>query len=115
MKVIDDADIDSFDRVKTCRNIVAHRLFATLGSEGMPPDFEQCFHEMVAILHKIDVWWITEVEIPTNPEFDGREIGEDGIRSGRVMGLQMLCDIALGDEKRSRFYFDEFRKRFGGS
>jgi hypothetical protein len=30
---------------------------------------------------------------------------------GRVMGLQLLCDIALGDEDRSRLYIEEFRKQ----
>jgi hypothetical protein len=110
MKAIDDADIGAFDRVKTCRNLLSHKLFSFLGSEGLPPDFEQCFHEMVALLHKIDVWWIKNVEIPTNPDFDGKEIDYGGIRSGRVMGLQLLCDIALGDPHKSRFYYEQFRK-----
>lgn len=114
MHAINDADIGAYDRVKTCRNILAHRLLATLGSEGMPPDFEKCFSEMVALLHKIEVWWIKEVEIPTNPDFDGKDIDEDGIMSGRVMGIQLLCDIAFGDEEKSRFYYEEFRKRSEG-
>ena len=33
------------------------------------------------------------------------------ILPGPVMGLQMLFDVALGSEERSRFYYDEFRKR----
>jgi hypothetical protein len=114
MHAINDADIAAFGRVKTCRNILAHRLLATLGSDGMPPAFEKCFQEMVALLHKIEVWWIREVEIPTNPDFDGQEVDEDGIMPGPIMVLRLLCDIALGDEKTSRYYFDEFRKRAGG-
>lgn len=31
------ADIAGFDRVKTCRNHLAHRLLQFLGTEGMPP------------------------------------------------------------------------------
>ena len=107
-------DIGAFDRVKTCRNILAHRLLATLGSEGMPPDFEKCFEEMVALLDKIETWWIKEVEIPINSDLDGQDIDEDGIMSGRVMGIRLLCDIALGDEKTCQFYYDEFRKRAQG-
>jgi len=90
---------------------LAHRLFSMLGSEVTPPDFAKRFQEMAALLRKIEVWWIKEVEIPTNPDFDGQEISENGIVPGRVMGLQLLCDIALGDEDRSRFYIEEFRKR----
>jgi hypothetical protein len=111
MKAIDAADLESFDRVKHCRNRLSHSLLALLGSEGLPPDFEQCFHEMVALLHKIDAWWIINVEVPTNPDFDGQEIDESGVQSGRVMGIRLLCDIALGDSQTSRFYYDHFRKQ----
>lgn len=111
MNGIDNADVHAFDRVKACRNTLAHELFSMLGSDGLPPDFEKCFHDMVALLRKIEVWWITNVEIPTSPDYDGIDIDEDGIVPGRLIGIQLLCDIALGDEERSRFYYDEFRKR----
>lgn len=113
MHAIDDGDVATFDRVKDCRNSLAHRLLSTLRSEGLPPDFERCFNDMIALLRKIEVWWITNVEIPTNPDFDGREIEEDEIVPGPVMGMQLLLDIALGDHERSRFYYDELRKRTG--
>ncbi len=113
MNAIDNEDIASFDRIKNCRNVLAHRLFATLSSEGLPSNFEKCFHEMVSLLRKVEVWWIKEVEITTDPDFDGQEIDEDDIQPGRVLGLQLLCDIALGDAERSRLYFDEFQRRAG--
>ena len=65
----------------------------------------------MALLRKIEVWWVKEVEIPTDPDFNDQEINEDGIVPGRLMSLQILCDIALGGEKKSRFYFDAFRKQ----
>lgn len=114
MHAIDDGDLAAFDRVKACRNTLAHKLFSTLGSEGLPPDFEQCFNDMVALLRKIEVWWITNVEIPTNPDYDGQDIDEGGIVPGPVMSIQLLWDIALGDDERSRFYYNEFHKRSGG-
>ena len=111
MNAIDDADIESFECIKSCRNDLAHRLFSIIGSDFAPPDFARRFQEMATLLRKIEVWWIKEVEIPTNPDFDGQEISDDGIVPGRSIGLQLLCDIALGDETRSRFYFKEFRKQ----
>jgi len=109
--IIDEADVAAFERVKACRNTLAHELLQQLCSGKLPSDFEKCFQEMVALLHKIELWWITEVEIPTNPDFDDQEIDVDGIIPGRVMVLQLLCDIALGSDERSRFYYEEFRKR----
>ena len=112
---IDDADLATFERVKRCRNTLAHELLSVLSSRGLPDDYGQCFADMVALLRKIEVWWIVNVEIPTNPDFDGsEEIDEDGIMPGPIMSMRLLMDIALGDEKEARFYYDEFRKQAGG-
>ena len=68
--------------------------------------------QIQASLHDGDMLrWIKEVEIPAIPDFDGKEIDEREIMPGRVIGLQVLCDIALGDEEKSRVYFDELRRR----
>ncbi|NKE72845.1 hypothetical protein [Candidatus Manganitrophus noduliformans] len=109
MNAINDHDLSTFDRVKACRNTLAHKLFSALGTEGLPADFEQCFTDMVSLLRKIEVWWITNVDIPTNPDYDGSDIDEDGLIPGPVMGMQLLFDIALGDDKQSKFYYNQFR------
>jgi len=114
MDAIGEADVAIFNRAKACRNKLAHDLLSTLGSEGLPGDFDECFTEMVALLRKVEVWWITNVEIPTDPDFDGRDVDEEGIVPGPIMIIQLLCDIALGDGERSQFYYDEFRKQSKG-
>lgn len=114
LKVIDELDLNTFDRVKKCRNTLAHNLFSVLASDGLPSEFEQCFADMVTLVRKIEVWWIVNVEIPCNPDYYGVDVDEDGIVPGPVMGMQLLMDIALGDEEKSRFYYDEFRKRTAG-
>lgn len=114
MKAIDDADLAAFDQVKTCRNKLAHDLLSTLASNGLFDDYAECFNDMIALLHKIEVWWITEVEIPTNPDLDGKEIDYNGIIPGPIMSMRLLCDIALGSDEQSRFYLEEFRKRTSG-
>jgi hypothetical protein len=111
MGAIDDADIATFMRVKNCRNRLAHELFSLIGSEGLPPDLPQRFEELIILVRKIGVWWVMNVEIPTNPEFDGKEVNPDEVTPGRLMGPRLLCDIALGDDKTSRYYLDELRKR----
>jgi hypothetical protein len=107
---IDEADLVKFDRIKNCRNQLAHNLFSILAAEGMPSDFDSTLQQMVALLHKIELWWITEVEIPTNPDFDEKDVDVAGIVPGRIMGLQWMCDIALGDEKKSRHYYELFKQ-----
>jgi hypothetical protein len=111
MHAIDDGDIEIFNRVKTCRNTLAHNLISTLSSEGLPSNYEKCFSDMIALLRKIEVWWIINVEIPTNPDLDDSEVDEAGIVPGSIMVMQLLMDIALGDDERSRFYIEKFSKQ----
>ena len=110
---IDAHDLATFENAKACRNILAHELLELLGSEGLPVNFDQCVTEIVVLLRKIEMWWIVNVEIPTNPEYDGVEVDEAKVLPGPVMSMQVLMDIALGDEERSRSYYDEFRRRTG--
>lgn len=67
--------------------------------------------EMVGLLRKIELRWIRNVETPSDPGFDGQEVKEDEIHPGSVLALQLLCDIALGSDEESRFYYEEFRRR----
>ena len=107
---IDEADITTFDEIRKTRNTIAHEIPQML-TRGIPDDYLMRFHEMVNLLAKIEKWWIVNVEIPTDPDFDSEEIDEEGILPGPVMTIRLLLDIALGSEQESKYYFDEFLKR----
>ena len=109
-QAIDESDVAVFDRIRQTRNEIAHEITQML-TRGIPDDLLLRFHEMVDLLAKIEKWWIVNVEIPTNPDFDGEEIDEEGIMPGPVMTIRLLLDIALGSEQESKYYFDEFLKR----
>jgi hypothetical protein len=104
---IDDDDVATFERAKACRNEITHGINQVL-SGGLPADLPDRFTEMVALVDKIGRWWVVNVEIPTNPDFDGEEIDEAGIVPGPTIGLRLLMDIALGTEEESQFYITEF-------
>jgi len=108
---ITDADIETFEQSKEYRNLLAHEL-ARLLMEGLPQDFSKRFQGMVMLLDKIEKWWIVNVDIPTNPDFDeAGEIDEENIIPGTVINLQMILDIALGPDERAYSYISEFKKR----
>jgi hypothetical protein len=115
MRAIDDADVLAFEQVQSCRNTLAHKLLSTLGSEGLPGDFEKSFSKMVVLLRKVEVWWITNVEMTIDQDLGGRDVDEDKIVPGRILTIQLLLDIALGDEGASRLYYEEFRKKTAAS
>lgn len=110
MEVVEDQDIDDFNKIKNCRNELAHEITSFV-SKGARIDPLPLFSTMTELLHKIEKWWILNVEIPTDPEFDDEEINEEEILPGKVMILRLLTDIALGSEEESKFYYTEFNKR----
>jgi hypothetical protein len=113
-EAITDDDIKKFGEIKEYRNLLAHEITKML-TEGLPSDFTDRFNDMVELLDKIEKWWIINVEIPTNPDFDGKydEIDEKEIISGLVMSLRMMIDVALGSDEKAKFYINEYKKIIG--
>jgi hypothetical protein len=64
---------------------------------------------MVALLRKVETWWIKNVDIPINSDFDGQTVEDQEIIPGPVMGLQLLRDVALGSEDESRKHLQALR------
>ena len=94
-EAVDEADLQTFEQLKKIRNQLAHKLFAVVTGQTESEHTAQ-FPVLVALLRKIELWWIVNVEIPTNPDFDGQEIDRAGIVPGIVLSLQMLIEVASG-------------------
>lgn len=108
---IDPSDVEAFENAKRCRNSLAHELLSTVASKGLPDDFGEHIDNIVELLRKIEVWWIVNVDLATDPEYVGREVNENEILPGPVMMLRLLWQIALGDEEKASYFYDEFMKR----
>lgn len=93
---IDDEDLLTFEKLKSTRNLLAHQLFVVVTGQ-VDSGHETQFDDLVKLLRKIGVWWVVNVEIPTNPDYDGKEIDEEGIVPGAVLTLQMLIQVASGN------------------
>lgn len=110
MEAINDNDIRTFDKIRKCRNDITHEIINYI-SKGAKTNPLPLFNLTIDLLHKIEKWWILNIEILINPDFNGKEINEDDIVPGKIMTLRLLLDIALGSEEESRFYYDEFIKK----
>ncbi len=62
------------------------------------------FPDLITLLKKVETWWILNVEIPTNEDFDGAEIDEAEVIPGRIMTLRTMLDVALGSEAEANAY-----------
>lgn len=95
-QAIDEDDIKTFEQLKKTRNLLAHQLFAVVTGQADSDHIAQ-FSVLVELLRKIEVWWVVNVEIPINPDYDGAEIDVDGIVPGSILALQMLLEVVAGN------------------
>jgi hypothetical protein len=110
--VISESDASAFERVKRCRNHLAHRLFHVLASGGLPPDFEERLGEMVGLVGKIEEWWFRNVEVALMDDVpDGVDL--DGALSGKQVMIAILARVALSPGEDAEQFLRAFRAATG--
>lgn len=68
---------------------------------------------MIDLLVKMDQWWIREIEIPTNPDFDDIELTEEDYEksmSGNMIILSLILPILEGDTSKMEYVYEGFRE-----
>lgn len=108
MSAIDDADIADAHRAREHRNALSHKLQDFLLAADLEIDLG-ILESLCKLLAKIDRWWIREVEMTTNPDFDGVEVADEDITSGTMWFLSTMMRIAYGED--SAEYWEDFRNR----
>lgn len=103
-----DADFEVADRARQHRNELAHDLpsFITRATHNVDTAL---MGELCELLRKIDLWWIRNIEIPTNPDFDDVDtdsIPDSEIHSGNMIFLGMVFDIVSGNDDGAMKFFD---------
>ncbi len=107
---INDGDIESFNELRKCRNKLSHELM-TLLFDGLQSEISEKFVELLNLRIKIEKWWIINIEIPTNPDFDSsKEVSEDDVLTSSQALNQIILDILSGDEEKASFYLNEMKK-----
>ena len=89
-----EGEVEDVEKIRDYRNKVAHELLDFL----VDSDFELDLNYLVQIrdiLEKVDIWWVKEIEIPVNQDFDNIEVKDSDIKSGKMVVLDYLLSIAL--------------------
>lgn len=95
-EAIDDDDLTTFEQLKNTRDILAHKLFNVVTGD-ITSTHETQYSDLVTLLHKIDLWWIVNYEIPLNPDIDKQYIDESGIVPSSVLMLNIIIQVASGN------------------
>ncbi|MBA3696543.1 MAG: hypothetical protein H0W85_07250 [Methylotenera sp.] len=106
--VLTQDDLIKLEKLKSIRNSLAHNL-SLLVTAGEDFDHVNAFNDAVELIHKVEKWWILNVEIPTNPDFDNQEIDEDEIVCGPVLSLQ-LCSRFFQEMKSYYKFTNKIKK-----
>ncbi len=97
---IDLTDVETFDKIKACRNLLAHQLLNVVSTSGLPSDFEERFEQIAKLLRKIEIWWIRNFE-----DVDER-VADDQIMPGRCVSLDILYRVAI---EGNRYFYDAIK------
>lgn len=100
MGAISETDINKYDDVRNFRNKIAHELLDLMSvktAENLEK-MNQHFTTMLELLRKIETYWILNVDIPCNPDFDGKEISVKDVFPGPVVAMEMLMNEALSQK-----------------
>jgi hypothetical protein len=109
--VIDELDEMVIRTVKDIRNSLAHELRDIIGG-SKPTEFANHFGPLMGLVNKIEKWWIINVEIHTNPDYDGVIIDDDNVIPGTAWMMDLLVQIALGDGDEAWKLHREFQEHW---
>lgn len=87
--VLTEQDFQEFLRLREHRNEIAHTLPNVLLNTDVQVD-ERKLVAIYQLLVKVDRWWLMEIEIPSNEDFDGQEIDPSEVQSGNMNFLAYL-------------------------
>ena len=102
-EAVDQKDIDVFEQLKQLRNSLAHELPEIILT-GKDVALIEKMQDLMNLMRKVEVWWVVNVEIATNPDFDGTEINPDEITPGPILMMQIMFEVLSGNEALREHY-----------
>jgi hypothetical protein len=107
MGAIDDADIEAFDAIRKHRNEVTHELLDFLSNAERNLHVAK-FKDLLRLLSKIEKWWFVNFEMAINPDIP-EDVNVDEVMFGPMLSMQLMLDIALGNEPQEGYYYNAFK------
>lgn len=109
MNAIEQTDLAMFDSIRQHRNEVAHEPMEFLASAKRNFDSSK-FQDLILLLVKIEKWWFVNFELSIDPDMLPEGANPDEVVSGPVWTLQLMLDIALGNEPEQGYYYKAFKQ-----
>ncbi|OIR15600.1 hypothetical protein GALL_39230 [mine drainage metagenome] len=109
LEVIDESDIVIFDSIRQHRNEVAHEPMEFLANSKRNFDSAK-FQDLITLLAKIEKWWLINFELSIDPDMLPEGANLDEVLPGPIWSLQLMLDIAQGNEPEEGYYYKAFKQ-----
>jgi hypothetical protein len=112
MGAISDGDVASVQQLRKHRNAIAHELPKFLVDPQRHVDM-QLLDIIHFLLDKVDRWWIREIEMPANPNFDNEDpsvVPDNEIYSRRMLAMDVILGIVYGKDEELRGAYKRLRE-----
>lgn len=113
MGAIDDADITTIKDIRNHRNEIAHELLKYIGDSRYAVNM-QLLDSIHFLIGKIERWWIREIEMDVNPDYDHVDknaIPDHEIQSGRMIMMDWIHKVIHGREDDLRQLLNYFKSQ----
>ncbi|HEY0563057.1 MAG TPA: hypothetical protein VGD04_07000 [Methylophilus sp.] len=109
MDAIEQSDMDSIDSIRQHRNEVAHNPMEFISIANRNFDTSK-FEDLVTIFAKLEKWWFINFELAIDPDMLPDRANPDDVIYGPIWSLQMMLDIAQGNEPEEGYYYKAFKQ-----
>jgi len=110
--VLGEQDVQTVDAIRRHRNELAHDLPSFLADTDRSVSLE-LLTSTRELLGKVDRWFAVNVHAASDPAFDGIEVDESEVTSGRMVFLQIITDATIGDRQRGLQFYGDWLRRSG--
>ena len=111
MQAIDGDDATMVEEIRRHRNDIAHELPKYLTDSRFVVNM-QLLDSVHFLVGKIERWWIREIEMPVNPDFDPVDVGsipDREIQSGIMIVMDVIHKVVHGQDQELRQLLEKLK------
>lgn len=109
MDALEQEDLNTIGEIRRHRNELTHNLVEFV-SEADKNLEVRLFESLLHIFAKLEKWWFINFEAGIDPDILPDGANMDDVVPGPIWSLQLMLDIALGNEPEEGFYYEHFKK-----
>lgn len=108
---LEQCDIETFERLKKIRNKLSHEMFYLIPEADLLNVTDE-INTIISLTRKIELWWFYNLDMAIDPDSYPADLDLDEVMPMTVLLLQVMREVALGDEQAAHNMFVEFTRNY---